>query len=52
MLKILFPNRKFSQEDFIKILTFCIDYRQSVADWLQKLAPGEFEKKKIEFKLK
>jgi len=52
MLKILFPNRKFSQEEFTRVLTFCIDYRQSIADWLQKLAPGEFEKKKIEFKLK
>lgn len=52
MLKILFPNRKFSQEEFTRILTFCIEYRQSIADWLQKLAPGEFEKKKIEFKIK
>jgi ATP-dependent Lon protease len=51
MIKILFPHRKFSDDELRKILNFCIEYRQSVAEWLHKLAPGEFERKTISYQL-
>jgi ATP-dependent Lon protease len=49
MAKILHPDKKFDKEDLRNILDICVSYRQLIADWLHKLAPGEFERKKIEY---
>ena len=51
MIKVLFPHRKFSDDELRKVLNLCIEYRQSIAEWLHKLAPGEFERKTISYQL-
>jgi len=51
LAKILFPNKKF--DDHLKmIMDLVVEYRQKMADLLHRLAPGEFEKKKITYKIK
>jgi ATP-dependent Lon protease len=50
LAKILFPNKEFDKKELALIMNFAIEIRQKVADLLHKMAPGEFEKKKIEWK--
>ena len=50
LAKILFPNKEFNKRELALIMDFAVDIRQKVADLLHKMAPGEFEKKKIEWK--
>jgi len=50
LAKILFPNKEFNKRELALIMDFTVDIRQKVADLLHKMAPGEFEKKKIEWK--
>jgi ATP-dependent Lon protease len=50
LAKILFPNKEFDKKEFALIMNFAVEIRQKVADLLHKMAPGEFEKKKIEWK--
>lgn len=51
MLKILFPNKNWKENELKEIVEFCIRYREMICEWLQKLAPGEFERKKITYKI-
>jgi ATP-dependent Lon protease len=50
LAKILFPNKEFSKDELALVMNFAVEIRQKVADLLNKMAPGEFEKKKIEWK--
>jgi ATP-dependent Lon protease len=50
LAKILFPNKEIDKEDLALIMNFAVKIRQKVADLLYKIAPGEFEKKKIEWR--
>ncbi|MBS7658070.1 MAG: BREX system Lon protease-like protein BrxL [Candidatus Bathyarchaeia archaeon] len=50
LAKILFPNKQFEMGDFKLVMDFAVKLRQKVADLLNKMAPGEYEKKKIEWK--
>jgi ATP-dependent Lon protease len=50
LAKILFPNKEFDKKELALIMNFAVEIRQKVADLLHKMAPGEFEKKKIEWK--
>jgi ATP-dependent Lon protease len=50
LAKILFPNKEFRKDELAKVMNFAVEIRQKVADLLNKMAPGEFEKKKIEWK--
>ena len=52
LIKILFPNKQFEKEDLKMVLEFAIELRQKIADLLHRMAPGEFERKKINFKIK
>jgi ATP-dependent Lon protease len=52
LTKILFPNKEFDKEDLTLVMNFSVEIRQKVADLLNKMAPGEFEKKKIEWKFR
>lgn len=52
MLKVLFPHKKWKKDELEKIIKFCLEYREMVCEWLHKMAPGEFERKKITFKIK
>jgi len=49
LAKILFPNKEFNKNELAPIMDFAVELRQKVADLLHKMAPGEFEKKKIEW---
>uniref|UniRef100_A0A7C4TBJ5 Uncharacterized protein n=1 Tax=candidate division WOR-3 bacterium TaxID=2052148 RepID=A0A7C4TBJ5_UNCW3 len=51
MMKILFPHKKWQKMELEEILTFCIGYRELVCEWLHKMAPGEFERKKITYRI-
>lgn len=51
LAKILFPNKKFD-EYLEAIMDLIVEYRQKIADLLHRLAPGEFERKKIKYYLK
>ena len=51
LTKILFPNKQFDKEDLEKIMDFVIELRQKIADLLYRMAPGEFERKKIEYSI-
>jgi len=50
LAKILFPNKELNKEELALIMNFAVELRQKVADLLYKMAPGEFEKKKIAWK--
>jgi len=52
LTKILFPNKQFDKEDLKMIMDFVIELRQKIADLLHRMAPGEFERKKIEYSVK
>lgn len=51
LTKILFPNKRFSHDDLKMIMDIVIEYRQKVADLLHKMAPGEFERKRILYRI-
>ncbi len=53
LLKIIAPNSAIINEEDLKLaIDLAVEYRQRVADWLHFLAPGEFEKKKIGYRIK
>ena len=49
--KILYPNQKFSSDDIEIVLDIVIEYRQKIADLLHKMAPGEFDRKKLIYEI-
>ena len=52
LTKILFPNKEFEKNELKMIMDFVIELRQKIADLLHRMAPGEFEKKRIEYMIK
>jgi len=52
LTKALFPNKQFSNEELKIILDLVLEYRQKVADLLNKMAPGEFERKRITYEFR
>jgi len=52
MLKILCPNGIFTQQELTIALDIALEYRQRIAEWLCKLAPGEFPEKHISYRLR
>lgn len=52
LAKILFPDKNIDEGGLKTIMNISIEYRQKIADLLQRMAPGEFEKKKIEYRIK
>lgn len=51
MAKVLFPNKQIDRKDLEMIMHLVIEYRQKIADLLYKMAPGEFERKNITYKI-
>ena len=51
LTKILFPDKKFNDNDLKIVMDLVIEYRQKIADLLHRMAPGEFERKKISYKI-
>jgi ATP-dependent Lon protease len=51
MLKILFPDEKFSDEMFKLCIDVAVNQRQRIVDQLHIMEPGEFKKKKLMYKI-
>jgi len=52
MLKILCPNAIFTDQELRIAMDTAVEYRQRIADWLHKLAPGEFPEKQLNYHLR
>jgi len=52
LLKLLVPNGSINRSELKAIMDIAVGYRQRVNDWLHILAPGEFPKKRFEYKLR
>lgn len=52
LAKILFPDKRIDNKDLKIIMDIAVEYRQKIADLLHRMAPGEFENKKIEYRIK
>lgn len=51
MLKVLCPHGDFQEHDFKLCMDLAVENRQRIADWLHRLAPGEFKSIKIGYKM-
>jgi len=51
-LKLISPNGEVGETELKIALDLAIEYRQRVADWLHFMRPGEFERKRIGYKIK
>jgi ATP-dependent Lon protease len=52
LIKLLFPNEAFSSGELSQVVNLALEYRQSVRDWLHRIAPGEFPKERLSVKIK
>jgi len=52
LLKLIAPQGEFEDEYLKLALELAIEYRQKIADWLHYIAPGEFQMKKIGYRVK
>jgi ATP-dependent Lon protease len=52
LLKLISPHGEFKEEELKIALDLAVEYRQRIADWLHFMRPGEFERKKIGYKVK
>jgi ATP-dependent Lon protease len=52
LLKLIAPQGEFEDEHLKLALELAIEYRQKIADWLHYIAPGEFQMKKIGYRVK
>lgn len=52
LFKLLIPNESFNKSELKIIMDIATEYRNRVNDWLHILEPGEFPKKKLQYKIK
>lgn len=52
LLKLLVSSGSFNRSELKAIMDIAVEYRKRVNDWLHILAPGEFPKKRLEYKLR
>jgi ATP-dependent Lon protease len=52
LLKLLAPNGNVDRSELKIIMDIAVEYRNKICDWLHILSPGEFPKKKLEYRLK
>lgn len=52
LLKLLVPNASFNRSELKAIIDIAVEYRNRINDWLHVLDPGEFPKKRLEYKLR
>jgi ATP-dependent Lon protease len=50
-LKLLCPHGEVSDKELKLALDLAVEYRQRVADWLHFMKPGEYERKKIGYRI-
>jgi ATP-dependent Lon protease len=51
LLKLMFPHGEVSDEELKLALDLAVECRQRIADWLHFMRPGEYERKKIGYKV-
>ena len=51
-LKLIAPHGEIGDEELKQALDLAIEYRQQIADWLHFLRPGEYEEKKIGYRIR
>ncbi|ODS38775.1 MAG: TIGR02688 family protein [Candidatus Altiarchaeales archaeon WOR_SM1_79] len=51
MLKILFPDGKFTTDELKLCMDLAVDYRQRIIDQLNLMATGEFKKKQLGYEI-
>ena len=51
LLKLMFPHGEVSDEELKLALDLAVEYRQRIADWLHFIKPGEYERKKIGYRI-
>ncbi|MGB9622865.1 MAG: BREX system Lon protease-like protein BrxL [Candidatus Bathyarchaeia archaeon] len=50
-LKLIAPDEGIGGRELKIALDLAVEYRQRVADWLHFMRPGEYERKKIGYKI-
>ena len=51
LLKLLFPNKQFDNNEHKVVIDMALEYRQRVRDWLHKIDPGEYPKENLSVKI-
>ena len=51
LAKILFPHKQIGEKEVKIIMDLAIELRQRISDLLHRISPGEFERKKITYKI-
>ena len=52
LLKLLSPHGEIDDKELKLAIDIAVEYRQRIADWLHFMRPGEYEKKKIGYRVK
>ncbi|RLG60389.1 BREX system Lon protease-like protein BrxL [Candidatus Geothermarchaeota archaeon] len=52
LLKLLIPNGSFNRSELKAIMNIAVEYRNRINDLLHILSPGEFPKKKLEYRIR
>jgi ATP-dependent Lon protease len=51
LLKLLFPNKQFDDNELKLVIDMALEYRQRVRDWLHKIDPGEYPNEKLSVRI-
>jgi ATP-dependent Lon protease len=51
-LKLICPHGEIGDRELKLALDLAVEYRQRIADWLHFMKPGEYERKKIGYRIK
>jgi len=51
-LKLITPHGEIGDQELKLALDLAIEYRQRISDWLHFMSPGEYERKKIGYKIR
>ncbi|RJS92429.1 BREX system Lon protease-like protein BrxL [Candidatus Bathyarchaeota archaeon] len=51
LIKILFPNREFNNQELREVMNLSVEMRQAVANQLSEMSPGEFPRKELSFRV-
>ena len=51
LLKLLFPNKQFDNNELRLVIDMALEFRQRVRDWLHKIDPGEYPNEKLSVRI-
>ena len=52
LLKLLFPHGEWDKSELSLVMDIALEYRQRVREWLHILAPGEFPKERLSYRIR